>query len=1022
MSHVSPRSTLLALLAVATVLVPVLARAEGVPEPPPVPKLGDEQRLPWSRGDLWFLKTWLVAGPFPGTLAADALLEHGGEAAIRPTPDLTHALPGGARVSWKSFSSWSDAVSLDEAMGASPDATGVAYAFTTLKRAEAGQALISLGSDDGVRVFLNGALVHEHLGRRPLVLDEDRVLVPMLAGENAILVKVEQRRGPWSFALRVLEPGTELALATELGPALEDENVVAGSLSVRTDRHGPRMGAAVTVEVVAPGGQVIASQSNRRGESLRFDTRAWADGPYEVRFLTTTSAGRPWATHLPWFKGDVRAAARRVLETAKTADASTSAGMIRKMLGDLVLDRVGGDLEKAGSLALDRAHPVLMEAAELDLEAAGKTGRRRGYGFVRLAWRDEVDGSVQFCRAYLPAGYDPARRWPLVANLHGYNPANPVYVRWWAVADRHHALLAEDRGADAPILIEPMGRGNTSYRGMGEKDVLRAIAEAKALLSVDEDRVYLMGDSMGGWGTWQVATRHPQLFAAIAPIFGGADYRSQLDEAVLRKLRPAERLLFEKRSSFAQAESLRNVPIFIHHGDSDKTVNVEFSRWIVRMLQRWGYDVRYRELPGRGHEDMKIHAETIDWLLEHRRVASPRQVRVRSAELGSAAAHWLSLDRAQDAAAFLEAEAELIGPNRIRLDTRNVAAATLTPGPLVDASRPVEVVWNGVSHSVSPLQGRLELRAEAASTGARVKDRTLAGPFRELTSTPFAVVVGTIASDQAMRAMCAAKARAFVQAWQAWQHVTPRVFEDTVISDADAARHSLLLVGGPADNALAKRLASRIPLEVRKDAVVIDGTSFAVEDGLVGLVTPSPLNPERYVAVVAGTSVGGLWFWNPSDDSAFDWDFFVVDGRSGGATALAQPGFFPERGRVVSGLFDGDWRYSEASTLRGDAELRAKATAVAPPRPAKVDPAVFDRLAGSYQIGPGVKVLVKREGDQLLATQDANPPVQLLPESETSYFILQQDLRLVFELGQDGRATGVVVKLPGQDVRGSRIE
>lgn len=927
-AHLRPLAGVTVVLVSAMVLLPHAAAAE---EATSTPKLSEEQRLPFSRGDTWFLKTWLVAGPFPGTLADDALAEHGGETRIRPAVGLAHPLPGGVAVSWRSYSAWSDAVALDEATEASPDATGVAYAFATVRRAEAGRAVLSLGSDDGVRVFLNGTLVHEHQGRRPLVLDQDQVEVPMGAGENAILVKVEQRRGPWAFALRVLEPGTQLALATELGPAIEDEDVVAGSLLVRTDRPMPRMGAAVTVEVVAPGGRVVASRTDRRGVAVRFDTGRWAEGPYEVRFRTTTSAGRPWSTHLPWFKGDLRAVARRVVAAAESAEVKTPAGMVRRMLGDLLLDRVGGDLEQAGSLALERAHPVLMEAAELDLEAAGKSGRRRGHGFVRLAWRDEVDGSVQFCRAYLPAGYHPTRRWPLVVNLHGYNPANPVYVRWWAVAERHHPLLALDRGADAPILIEPHGRGNAFYQGMGEKDVLRAIAEAKASLSVDEDRVYLMGDSMGGWGTWQVATRHPQLFAAAAPIFGGADYRTQLGEEVRQKLRPAERLLWEKRSSFAQAESLLNLPVLIHHGDSDQAVSVEHSRWIVRMLQRWGYDVRYRELPGRGHEDMKIYADVIAWMLRHRRVAHPRQVRVRSAELPRASAYWLQLDRAVDATSFLEAEAEVTGPNRIRLDTRNVAAVTLTPGPLVEASRSVAVVWNGVSHAVASRRGRLELGLVVPAPDDRVKDRRLAGPFRELTSTPFALVVGTISEDEAMRAMCAAKARAFVARWQAWQHVAPRVFTDAELSDTDAGRFSLLLIGGPADNALAKRLAHRLPLAIEPDAVVIDGTRFAVENGAVGIISPSPLNPERYLGVVAGTSAGGLWFWDPSDTTSGDWDFFVIDGRTAGATALAEPGFFPERGRVVSGLFDGRWRYSEASTIRGDAHLRGRATVAAPP-------------------------------------------------------------------------------------------
>ena len=63
-------------------------------------------------------------------------------------------------------------------------------------------------------------------------------------------------------------------------------------------------------------------------------------------------------------------------------------------------------MAKAGPEAVRRTHAAVFESAELDLEAAGKTARVRCHGFVRLAWVDDVDGSVQFCRAYLPAGYD----------------------------------------------------------------------------------------------------------------------------------------------------------------------------------------------------------------------------------------------------------------------------------------------------------------------------------------------------------------------------------------------------------------------------------------------------------------------------------------------------------------------------------------------------------------------------------------------------------------------------------------
>ncbi len=101
--------------------------------------------------------------------------------------------------------------------------------------------------------------------------------------------------------------------------------------------------------------------------------------------------------------------------------------------------------------------------------------------------------------------------------LHGYNPPNPPYVRWWSIADRHNGV-AERHGL---IVLEPMARGNVDYRWMGERDVLRCLDEARKRLEVDDERVYLTGESMGGNGSWLIASRNPQRFAAAAPIYGG---------------------------------------------------------------------------------------------------------------------------------------------------------------------------------------------------------------------------------------------------------------------------------------------------------------------------------------------------------------------------------------------------------------------------------------------------------------------------------------------------------------------
>ncbi|MBN2371709.1 MAG: prolyl oligopeptidase family serine peptidase, partial [Vicinamibacteria bacterium] len=835
-------------------------------EQPPAPsvRLKDELRLPWKRGNEDHIRRWLVVGPFAGGLSTDCLAAAGGEAAVQPKDGQQVERPDGSRVKWHPLTSWADVVGLEELEGAKDDV--VAYAFAKVTRPAAGNALLSIGSDEGIRVWLNGKLVISRDGLRSLVPDEDQIEVDMNAGENRLLVKVPQTIGRWAFCARVLEPGAVLRRRVEIGPSIV--KLPPDGFTLKTDISSARADAeAVHIEVIAPGGKAVYSTTAPRGVEVAFDGRNWPDGPYEVRCSTRTFDGRLYVTHLAWYKGDSLAKARDLAAAAAKADASEPEGFTLRMLVEMVEDRLGVKLGEASGNPWWKIHSPLMEYDEMMLERSGRTGRIRPHGFVRIAYRDEVDGSPQFCRAYLPAGYDSTKKWPLVLQLHGYNPANPVYVRWWSADLRHVDVEAEHSNHQGVIYLEPHGRGNTTYLGMGDSDVVRVIAEAKRLFNIDEDRVYLTGDSMGGWGTWNVASRHPDLFAAIAPVFGGVDYHSRMSEEELARLSPIDRFLLEKQSSWSMAEGLLNVPIFVLHGDKDESVNVEYSRWAVRLLQRWGFDVRYREFPGRIHEALDYRngimngTMNIEWFLRHRRDPNPRRVRIRSAELRNASAYWARVKQAASPIDFMVVDAEVVDRNVIRLDTENVLDVELSPpAALVDPARPVRVVWNGVAHEQSLRDGRLRLAAAEYEPATLHKNPRLPGALTDFTVTPFAVVIGTVSKDPEMRELCRQKAKGFVDGWREWQKHEPRVFKDTEISDADAARYSLLLVGGPDANRMAAKLAARLPLRISTERIAIDGKSFPVEDAAVHMIYPNPLNPERYVWVAAGTSADGMYF------------------------------------------------------------------------------------------------------------------------------------------------------------------
>ena len=106
------------------------------------------------------------------------------------------------------------------------------------------------------------------------------------------------------------------------------------------------------------------------------------------------------------------------------------------------------------------------------------------------------------------------------------------------------------------------------------KELLDAFIEHNP---VDTNRIYIMGLSMGGMGTFDMVCRYPQLFAAAIPICGGVNTQ-RLQE-------------IDTSTSFR-----------IFHGDADAVVPVGFSRDAYTTLKAKGVDVNYIEFPGVNHD------------------------------------------------------------------------------------------------------------------------------------------------------------------------------------------------------------------------------------------------------------------------------------------------------------------------------------------------------------------------------------------------------------------------------------
>jgi predicted peptidase len=121
--------------------------------------------------------------------------------------------------------------------------------------------------------------------------------------------------------------------------------------------------------------------------------------------------------------------------------------------------------------------------------------------------------------------------------------------------------------------------------------VLELLWEIEDKYSLDDNRYYISGLSMGGFGTWDMIMRNPDLFAAAVPICGGADPH--------------------------YAEKICDMPIYTVHGSVDPLVPVSGTRAMVDALKVAGSPVIYRELEGEEHGVWNWAAQNADlweWL------------------------------------------------------------------------------------------------------------------------------------------------------------------------------------------------------------------------------------------------------------------------------------------------------------------------------------------------------------------------------------------------------------------------
>jgi len=191
---------------------------------------------------------------------------------------------------------------------------------------------------------------------------------------------------------------------------------------------------------------------------------------------------------------------------------------------------------------------------------------------------------------YLPEDYNSDNKFPLLLFLHGAGERGNDIEK----VKMHGPPKLIEEGKDFPFIVVSPQCPEGQWWNISDLNIL--LNEIVNEYSVDTNRIYVTGLSMGGFGTWEFAIKYPDRFAAIVPICGGGNAHL--------------------------VRNIKDVPVWVFHGARDQVVPIERSQEMVDALKKAGGNVKFTIYPDATHDswtETYNNPEVFEWLLSKSR-------------------------------------------------------------------------------------------------------------------------------------------------------------------------------------------------------------------------------------------------------------------------------------------------------------------------------------------------------------------------------------------------------------------
>lgn len=551
--------------------------------------------------------------------------------------------------------------------------------------------------------------------------------------------------------------------------------------------------------------------------------------------------------------------------------------------------------------ALDEANRRLDELAQ------DQQPWLRATGLVVQGYRSTIDGSAQPYGLVIPKEHDFSKPATLYVWLHGRGDKS---------TDLHFLQeRATKIGQIAPpgaIVLHPFGRHCVGWKHAGEIDVQEAILSVVNRYAIDNDRIVLIGFSMGGAGAWHIGAHYTDQFVAISPGAGFAE-TARYQNLTPDKFPPSyEQKLWGLYDVPAYVRNLFNTEVIAYSGENDK--QIQAARIMEEAYAAEGRKLTHLIGPGVEH---KYEPKTLEELL--RRLASvaangrqpAKNVHIQTRTLRYGAQNWLAVTGLREHWKDARADAEKIAENKFRVTTSNVSAIAIDNNTEMDATVVIDGQSIAVPYDSNDPGIRLTLvgkkwqpsesrRTKFAAPVAKVPG--LQGPIDDAFMSRFVIVLPSDKSSvPAVQRWVELELEHFRSRWRALMRGEAPVVWDYELSAGNFDDANWILWGDAESNSVWKLLNEQLPVTMERELWKLGDQRFPREQFVPTLICPNPRNRSRYIVLNSGlTFREGHDRTNSLQNPKLP-DWAIID--------ITQPPDAFAPGRIHdSGFFDEQWQ------------------------------------------------------------------------------------------------------------------